>query len=71
MTRWDSWYSRKSLLACHGLKKHQPTRSTFLPVQKIGRREKVLAYVASADAQTKLNAALQQLPTNSKSTSCR
>jgi multiple sugar transport system substrate-binding protein len=47
-----------------------PTDTIHIPVgaKNVDDAKKFLAFVASADAQTKLNAALGQLPTNSGST---
>ncbi len=47
-----------------------PTDTIHIPAgaKNVADAKKFLAYVASAEAQTKLNAALGQLPTNSKST---
>ena len=47
-----------------------PTDTIHIPAgaQNVDDAKKFLAFVASADAQTKLNAALGQLPTNKNST---
>lgn len=47
-----------------------PTDTIHIPAgaQNVDDAKKFLAYVASADAQTKLNAAIGQLPTNKNST---